>query len=81
MTKITEVSERVFFARRSRYREEVRLIYLGRNSITSPGVSHRFGIEDIADCLGGVCKVFGSDPTCRAPHPNNATTRSKTTIP
>ena len=30
----------------------MRLMYLGRNSITSPGVSHRFEIEDIADYLG-----------------------------
>ena len=38
----------------------VRFMCLGRNSITSSNVSHRFEIEDIAGYLGRVCKVFGS---------------------
>ncbi len=36
-------------------------MYLGRNSITSPSVSYRFEIENIADYLGRVIQlsVFG----------------------
>ncbi len=38
----------------------MRLMYLGRNSITSQGVSHRFEIEDITDYLGEeYCTVDG----------------------